>query len=65
VRQGGADHDLARRYRGGGVWGRGLVSKDLFAFRPRRFLALAPSLFRQDAVFRYAVIGGGWRFSRC
>jgi hypothetical protein len=35
------------------------VSKDLFAFRPRRFLALAPSLFRQDAVFRYAVIGGG------
>jgi len=35
------------------------VSKSLFAFRLRRFLALAPSLFRQDAVFRYAVIGGG------
>jgi hypothetical protein len=35
------------------------VSKSLFAFRPRRFLAAAPSLFRQDAVFRYAVIGGG------
>ena len=35
------------------------MSKSLFAFRPRRFLALAPSLFRQDAVFRYAVIGGG------
>ena len=35
------------------------MSKSFFAFRPRRFLALAPSLFRQDAVFRYAVIGGG------
>ncbi|MGC1862287.1 MAG: hypothetical protein WA733_14525 [Methylocystis sp.] len=35
------------------------MSKILFAFRLRRFLALAPSLFRQDAVFRYAVIGGG------
>ena len=35
------------------------MSKSLFAFRLRRFLALAPSLFRQDAVFRYAVIGGG------
>ena len=35
------------------------MSKSLFAFRPRRFLAAAPSLFRQDAVFRYAVIGGG------
>jgi hypothetical protein len=35
------------------------VSKSLFAFRLRRFLAAAPSLFRQDAVFRYAVIGGG------
>ena len=35
------------------------MSKNLFAFRPRRFLALAPSLFRHDAVFRYAVIGGG------
>jgi len=35
------------------------VSKSLFAFRLRRFLALAPSLFRQDAVFRYALIGGG------
>jgi hypothetical protein len=34
------------------------VSKSLFPFRPRRFLALAPSLFRHDAVFRYAVIGG-------
>jgi hypothetical protein len=34
------------------------VSKSLFAFRLRRFLAAAPSLFRQDAVFRYAVIGG-------
>jgi hypothetical protein len=33
--------------------------KSLFAFRLRRFLALAPSLFRRDAVFRYAVIGGG------
>jgi hypothetical protein len=33
------------------------VSKSLFAFRPRRFLALAPSVFCQDAVFRYAVIG--------
>ena len=33
------------------------MSKSLFAFRPRRFLAAAPSLFRQDAVFRYAVIG--------
>jgi hypothetical protein len=35
------------------------VSKSLFAFRSRRFLAAAPSLFRHDAVFRYAVIGGG------
>jgi hypothetical protein len=35
------------------------VSKSLFAFRARRFLAAAPSLFRHDAVFRYAVIGGG------
>lgn len=35
------------------------MSKSLFAFRLRRFLAAAPSLFRQDAVFRYAVIGGG------
>jgi hypothetical protein len=35
------------------------VSKSLLAFRLRRFLALAPSLFRQDAVFRYTVIGGG------
>jgi hypothetical protein len=35
------------------------VSSSLFAFRARRFLALAPSLFRHDAVFRYAVIGGG------
>ena len=35
------------------------MSKSLLAFRLRRFLALAPSLFRQDAVFRYAVIGGG------
>ena len=35
------------------------MNKSLFAFRPRRFLAAAPSLFRQDAVFRYAVIGGG------
>jgi hypothetical protein len=35
------------------------VSKSLFAFRLRRFLAAAPSLFGQDAVFRYAVIGGG------
>jgi hypothetical protein len=34
------------------------VSKSLFA-RACRFLALAPSVFRQDAVFRYAVIGGG------
>ena len=35
------------------------MSNSLLAFRLRRFLALAPSLFRQDAVFRYAVIGGG------
>jgi len=35
------------------------MSDSLLAFRLRRFLALAPSLFRQDAVFRYAVIGGG------
>jgi hypothetical protein len=35
------------------------VNKSLFAFQPRRFLAAAPSLFRHDAVFRYAVIGGG------
>ena len=35
------------------------MSKSLFAFRLRRFLAVAPSLFRHDAVFRYAVIGGG------
>jgi hypothetical protein len=33
--------------------------KSLFALRLRRFLALAPSLFRRDAVFRYAVIGAG------
>jgi hypothetical protein len=33
--------------------------KSLFAFRLRRFLALAPGLFRRDAVFRYAVVGGG------
>jgi hypothetical protein len=38
------------------------VSKSLFAFRLRRFLAAAPSLFRHDAVFRYAVIGGGLAF---
>ena len=36
-----------------------MSEKSLFALRLRRFLALAPSLFRQDAVFRYAVIGGG------
>ena len=35
------------------------MSNSLLASRLRRFLALAPSLFRQDAVFRYAVIGGG------
>ena len=35
------------------------MSKSLFPFRPRRFLAAAPSVFRHDAVFRYAVIGGG------
>jgi hypothetical protein len=35
------------------------VSDSPLAFRLRRFLALAPSLFRQDAVFRYAVIGAG------
>ena len=35
------------------------MSKSPFAFRLRRFLAAAPSLFHQDAVFRYAVIGGG------
>ena len=35
------------------------MSDSPLAFRLRRFLALAPSLFRQDAVFRYAVIGGG------
>ena len=36
-----------------------MSEKSLFALKLRRFLALAPSLFRQDAVFRYAVIGGG------
>ena len=35
------------------------MSDSLLAFRLRRFLALAPSLFRRDAVFRYAVIGAG------
>jgi hypothetical protein len=35
------------------------MSNGLLAFRLRRFLAPAPSLFRQDVVFRYAVIGGG------
>lgn len=35
------------------------MSKNLVAFPLRRLLALAPSLFRQDPVFRYAVIGGG------
>jgi len=33
--------------------------KSLFAFRLRRFFGRAPSLFREDAVFRYAVIGAG------
>ncbi|MGA8170662.1 MAG: hypothetical protein WB816_07515, partial [Methylocystis sp.] len=36
-----------------------MSEKSLFAFRLRRLLALAQNLFRQDAVFRYAVIGGG------
>ena len=36
-----------------------MSEKSLFALRLRRFLALAPSLFRRDAVFRYAVIGAG------
>ena len=35
------------------------MSNSLLAFRLRRFLALAPSVFRHDAVFRYAVIGAG------
>ena len=35
------------------------MSNSLLAFRLRRFLRVLPSLFRQDAVFRYAVIGGG------
>jgi hypothetical protein len=33
--------------------------KSLFAFRLRRFFGRTPSLFREDAVFRYAVIGTG------
>jgi hypothetical protein len=33
------------------------MSDGLLAFRLRRFLALAPSVFCRDAVFRYAVIG--------
>ena len=36
-----------------------MSEKSLFAFRLRRFFGRAPSLFREDAVFRYAVIGAG------
>ncbi len=36
-----------------------MSEKSLFAFRLRRFFGRASSLFREDAVFRYAVIGGG------
>ena len=36
-----------------------MSEKSFFAFRLRRFFGRAPSLFREDAVFRYAVIGAG------